>query len=192
MDQIVNNDTWDLVLRHKDNNVKGTKWLFRNKMNEKGEVVRNRARLVCKGYSQQEDIEYEETYAPISKMKVVRMFLAYVEHKKFKVYQMYVKSPFLNGELEEEVYIGQPKGFTLSEDKDIVCKINKDLYGLKQAPRTWYAKLENLGYAKGMGDSNLYLKEFENGFLIIVIFVDDIIFRVYVEASDKFVEEMKN
>ena len=124
------------------------------------------------------------------------MFLAYAANKKFKVYQIDVKSAFLNGELEEEVYIEQPKGFPLTEDKEMVCRLKKTLYGLKQAPRTWYARLDSylakLGFAKGTAYSNLYLKEIENSLLIIVIFVDDIIFGGNDEASDKFAEEMKN
>lgn len=103
LDQIVQNDTWELVPRLKDKNVIGTKWVFRNKMNEHGEVVRNKVRLVCKGYSQQEGIDYEETFSPIARIELVRMFLAYAANKKFKVYQMGVKSTFINGELEEEV-----------------------------------------------------------------------------------------
>ena len=93
--------------------------------------MRNKARLVCKGYSQQEGIDYEETYAPVARMEVVRMFLANVVNKKFKVYQMDVKSTFLNGELEKEVYIEQPKGFPVIEEKDMVCRLKKALDGLK-------------------------------------------------------------
>ena len=147
-------------------------------------------------YSQQEGIDYEETYAPVARMEAVRMFLAYATNKNFKVYHMDVKSAFLNGELEEEVYIEQPKGFPLTEEKDIVCRLKKALYGLKQAPRTWYARLEKylakLGFTKGTIDSNLYLKEIEDGLLIIIIFVDDIIFGGNDEASNKFLEDMKN
>ena len=126
------------------------------KMNEQGELIRNKVRLVCKG------IDYEETYAPIARMEAVRMFLAYVANKNFKVYQMDVKSTFLNWELEQEVYIEQSEGFPLTEEKDMVCKLKKALYGLKHAPRTWYARLSNylpkIGFTKGMINSNLYLK----------------------------------
>ena len=111
-------------------------------MNEKGEVVRNNERLVCKGYSQQEGIDYEETCAPIVRMEVVRMFLAYVANKNFKAYQMDVKSMFLNGELEEEVYIKKLEEFPLTKENDMVCRLKKSLYGLKQAPRTWYVRLD--------------------------------------------------
>src|SRR5271163_1380438 len=109
---------------------------------------------------------------------------------------MAVKSKFLNGELEEEVYIEQPEGCPLIDDKEIVCRLRKALYRLKQAPRTWYARLDKhltkLGYRKGIIDSNLYWKETNDGLMILVIFVDDIIFGGNDEESEKFVEEMKN
>lgn len=171
------NDTWELVPRPKDKNVIGRKWVFRNKMNKQGEVIRNKA---CKGSSQQEGIEYEETYVAITILEVVRMFLAYVANNNFKVYQMDVKLAFLNGELEEEVYIEQLEGFPLIEEKDMVCKLKKALYGLKKAPRTQYARLDKylakIGFAKGIAYNNLYLNEIEDGLLIIIVFVDDIIF----------------
>ncbi len=107
LDQIVKNDTWELVPRPNNKNVIGTKWVLRNKMNDKGKVVRNKARLVEKGYSQQEGIDYEETYTPIARMEAISIFLAYVAKNKFMVYQMDVELAFLNGELEEEVYLSK-------------------------------------------------------------------------------------
>ena len=100
LDQIENNDTWELVPRPKDKNVIGTKWVFRNKLNEDGQVTRNKARLVCKGYAQVEGIDFEERFAPVARMEAIRMFLTYACLRKIKVYQMDVKSTFLNGELE--------------------------------------------------------------------------------------------
>lgn len=97
--------------RPKDKNVISTKWVFRNKLNEAGEVIKNKARLVCKGYSREDGIEYEETFAPVARLEPVRLLLAYVAYKYFKVYQMDVKSAFLNGDIEEEVYTEQPNGF---------------------------------------------------------------------------------
>ena len=100
-------------------------------MNEDGQVIKNKARPVCKGYAQVEGIYFEETFAPVARLEAIRMFLAFASHKKLKVYQMDVKSAFLNGYLEEEVYIEQLDGFQLSDKKDYVCKLKKALYGLK-------------------------------------------------------------
>jgi hypothetical protein len=130
LDQIEKNDSWELVPRPKTKNVIGTKWVFRNKLNEDGQVTRRKARLVCKGYAKIEGIDFEETFSPVACSKNV------------KVYQMNVNSTFLNGELEEGVYIEQPKGFQLSENTDYVCKLKKALYGLKHAPRAWYSRLD--------------------------------------------------
>ena len=111
IEKIEKNKTWTLVPRPADKNVIGTKWVFRNKLDENGEITRNKARLVCKGYAQEEGLDYGETFSPIARMEGVRTLLAYVAFKSFKVYQIDVKSTFLNGILEEEVYIKQPKGF---------------------------------------------------------------------------------
>ena len=100
--------TWSLVPRPYDKNVIGTKWVFRNKLDENGEITRNKAWLICKGYEQEEGIDYGETFSPVARMEGVRTLLAYATYKGFKVYQMDVKSAFLNGILEEEVYIEYP------------------------------------------------------------------------------------
>jgi hypothetical protein len=134
LDQIEKNNTWEMVQRPEGKNIIGSKWIFKNKLNEQGQVIRNKARLVCKGYAQIEGLDFGETFAPIARLEAIRMFLAYACHKRFKVYQMDVKSAFLNGDLSEEVYMEQPEGFKLSDNPDLVCKLKKDLYGLKQAP----------------------------------------------------------
>ena len=131
LDQIEKNDTRELVPRLEDKNIVGTKWVFKNKFNQDGQVIRNKARLVCKGYAQVEDIDFEETYALVDRLEEIRMFLALACHKNFKLYQMDVKYAFLNGKIEEEVYIEQPEGFLLLENRDYVCKLKKALYGLK-------------------------------------------------------------
>lgn len=195
LEQIEKNKTWELDPRPKDKNVIGTKQVFRNKINEQGEVVRNKSRLVFKGYSQKKGIYYEETFSLVARLEVVRLFLAYVVKKNFKVYQMDVKFFFKNGELEEEVYIEQPDGFSLTYEKDMVCRLEKALYGLKQAPRAWYARLDkhltNLEFVKGNADSNFYLRNNEDGFLIFLVFVDDIIFGGNDEASKTFAKDMR-
>ena len=121
--------------RPKNRSVVGTKWVFRNKTDSDGIIVRNKARLVAKGYSQQEGIDYDETFAPVARLEAIRIFLAYAAHKKCTVFQMDVKSAFLNGELEEEVYVEQPPGFVDTKHPDYVYRLDKALYGLKQAPR---------------------------------------------------------
>jgi hypothetical protein len=135
LDQIEKNNTWELVPRPSDKNVIGSKWVFKNKLSEQGQIVRNKARLVCKGYAQIEGQDFDETFAPVERMEVIRIFLAYACQKRFKVYQMDVKSAFLNGNLEEEVYMEQTEGFSLTDKPNYACKLKKALYGLKQAPR---------------------------------------------------------
>ena len=135
------NQVWVLVEHPPDCHPIGTKWVFKNKQGEDGMVVRNKARLVAQGYSQQEGIDYEETFAPVARLEAIRIFLAFAASKGFKLYQMDVKSAFLNGFLEEEVYVKQPPGFESPKFPDRVFKLQKALYGLRQAPRAWYARL---------------------------------------------------
>jgi hypothetical protein len=197
LDQIEKNNTWELVPRLKNKNVISTKWVFRNKMNEDGHVTRNKATLVCKGYAQIEGINFEETYALVARMEAIYLLLAYACSKNVKVYQMDVKSTFLNGELEEEVYIEQPEGFQLSENTDYVCKLKKALYGLKQAPRAWYSRLDKYlqqaGLRKGSADNNLYIKVIQGNILLIEVYVDDIIFGSDDDMlSQKFAKDMQS
>ena len=135
LDKIEKNDTWELVPRPHDKNIIGTKWIFKNNLNENGEVSRNKAILVCKGYSQQEGIDFKGTFAHVDGLGAIRMFLALPSFQKFKVYQMDVKSTFLSGDLEEEVYIEKQEGIILGNDAKLVCILKKALYGLKQALR---------------------------------------------------------
>jgi hypothetical protein len=120
-----------MVQRPEGKNVIGSKWIFKNKLNEQGQVIRNKERLVCKGYAHIEGLDFGETFVLVARLEAIRMFLAYACHKRFKVYQMDVKSAFLNGDLSEEVYIEQPEGFKLSDNPDLVCKMKKYLYGFK-------------------------------------------------------------
>lgn len=193
--QIEKKGTWSLVPKPEHKNVISTKWVFRNKLNEDGIVVRNKARLVCKGYAQEEGEDYGETFARVARLEGVQMLLAYEDFKGFKFYQMDVKSAFLNGILEEEVYIEKPDGFALSEDSDMVCRLHKALYGLKQAPRAWYeclhSHLVKIGFERTSEDSNIYLKSEGDQILICEVFVDDIIFGGDDKMSHAFADEMK-
>ena len=133
--QFVRNDVWDLVPRLKGVNVIGTKWIFKNKSDEHGTIIRNKSRLVTQGYIQVEGINFDETFAPVARLESIRILLAITSHLNFKLYQMDVKSAFLNGMLQEEVYVEQPKGFVDPHRPDDVYKLKRALYGLKQAPR---------------------------------------------------------
>ena len=178
--QFERNKVWKLVPHTNDLKVIGTKWVFRNKLNEHGDVVRNKARLVAKGFTQTEGLDFDESYAPVARLDAIRLFLAFAAHNDFIVYQMDVKSAFLNGELSEEVYVEQPPGFEVPSETKQVYKLEKALYGLKQAPRAWYdtlAKflLEN-GFKKGEVDKTLFTLNNDGRLLLVQIYVDDIIF----------------
>ncbi|KAL8116628.1 hypothetical protein AgCh_022974 [Apium graveolens] len=148
-------DVWELVKPLKNTSVIGTKWIFKNKEDEFGIVTRNKARLVTQGYNQQEGIDFDQTYAPIDRLESIRMLLAYACYKKIKLHQMDVKTAFLIGFMEEEVYVKQPPGFEHEQHPDYVYKLKKALYGLTQAPRAW---------------------QNGNDILIIEMYADDIIF----------------
>jgi hypothetical protein len=151
-----------------------------NKEGENGKVVRNKSRLVAQGYSLKEGIDYEETFAPMAYLEAIRKLLAFSVAKGFKLYQMDVKSAFLNGFLEEEVYVKRPSGFENVEFPHRVYRLRKALYGLKQAPRAWYGRLRGFLFSKGfeMGkvDETLFLLRQGDDILIVQVYVDDIVF----------------
>jgi hypothetical protein len=148
------NQVWTLVDPPRYVNVIGTKWVFKNKQGEDGAVVRNKARLVAQGYSQVEGLDFGETFAPVARLEAIRLLLAFAASKGFRLYHMDVKSAFLNGVIQEEVYVRQPPGFKSPKYPDRVYKFSKALYGLKQAPRASYARLKTFfldnGYAMGV------------------------------------------
>nr|GEV03425.1 retrovirus-related Pol polyprotein from transposon TNT 1-94 [Tanacetum cinerariifolium] len=135
LDQFYRNKVWTLVPLPYGKIAIESKWVFKNKKDKLGTTTKNKARLVAQGYSQEEGIDYNETFAPVARMEAIRIFLAFATYMNFKVNKMDVKSAFLNGKLKEEVYVKQPHGFENSEFPDYVCKLDKAIYGLKQAPR---------------------------------------------------------
>ncbi|GJU33187.1 retrovirus-related pol polyprotein from transposon TNT 1-94, partial [Tanacetum coccineum] len=158
----------------------GSKWVFRNKRDETGIVIKNKARLVAQVYNQQEGIDYDETFAPVARLKAIRIFLAFATYMNFIVYQMDVKSAFLNGKLKEEVYVKQHSGFESNEFPNHVCKLDKALYGLKQAPREWYETLliflTEHKFVRGKIDNTLFVYKTQTDVILVQIYVDDIIF----------------
>ena len=181
LNQFGRNKVWELVPRPKNKSVIGAKWVFRNKLDETGTMIRNKAILVAEGYSQEEEIDFiDETFARVTRLEAIRMFLAFAAHSKFKVYQMDVKSAFLNGKLEEEVYVEQPPGFVDPKFPDHVYKLDKALYGMKQAPGAWYETLSNFllenHFTRGTIDKTLFYRKVKDDLLLVQIYVDDIIF----------------
>ncbi|GJS69018.1 retrovirus-related pol polyprotein from transposon TNT 1-94 [Tanacetum coccineum] len=180
LNQFHYNDAWELVPQSKNMTIIGTKWVFRNKLDKNGIVSRNKARLVAQGYNQQEGIDYDETYAPVTRLESIRILLAYAFTLDFKLFQMDVKSAFLNSFINKEVYVAQPSGFIDFEKLDHVYKLKKALYGLKQAPKAWYNRLKAFlikhEYKMGMVDNTLFTKKKSSNLIIVQIYVDDIIF----------------
>nr|GEX53189.1 putative ribonuclease H-like domain-containing protein [Tanacetum cinerariifolium] len=171
---------WILVHLPHGKRAIGTKWVYRNKKDERGIVVRNKARLVAQGHTQEEGIDYEEVFAPVARIEAIRLFLAYASFMGFMVYQMDLKSEFLYGTIEEEVYVCQPSRFEDPDHLDKVYKVVKALYVLHQAPRAWYETLatyllEN-GFHRGQIDQTLFIKKQKRDILLVQIYVDDIIF----------------
>ncbi|GJY12947.1 putative ribonuclease H-like domain-containing protein [Tanacetum coccineum] len=171
---------WRLVDLPKGKHAIGTKWVYRNKKDERGIVVRNKARLVAQGYTQEEGIDYDEVFAPVARIEAIRLFLAYASFMGFIVYQMDVKSAFLYGTIEEEVYVCQPPGFEDPQFPNKVYKVDKALYGLHQAPRAWYETLSTYlienGFRRGIIDKTLFIKKDKGDILLVQVYVDDIIF----------------
>ena len=139
--QFTRNEVWDLVPIPKDGNVIGAKWIFKNKIDEKGKITRNKASLVAQGYAQVEGIDFDETFVLVAFLELIRLLMALACTFNFKLFQMDVKRAFLNDYLNEEVYFSQPKGFEDLFRPNYVFKLKKALYGLKQAPRAWCERL---------------------------------------------------
>ncbi|GJX35978.1 putative ribonuclease H-like domain-containing protein [Tanacetum coccineum] len=180
MQQFINQQVWKLVPLPDGKHAIGTKWILKNKRDARGIVVRNKARLVAQGHRQEEGIDYDEVFAPVARIEAIRLFLAFASYMGFLVYQLDVKSAFLYGEIEEEVYVTQPKGFEDPYFPKHVYRVVKALYGLHQAPRAWYARLSAFllqhNYRRGTIDKTLFIKKDSRDILLVQVYVDDIIF----------------
>jgi hypothetical protein len=174
------NQVWTLVEPPRDVNVIGTKWILKNKHGEDGEIVRTKACLVAQGYSQVEGLDFGETFAPVGRLEAIRILLAFATSNGFKLYQIDVKSDFLNSVIQEEVYVRQPPSFKNLKYPDRVYKLSKVLYGLKQAPQAWYARLMTFllehGYVMESVDKTLFTFNHGTDVLLVQIYVDDIMF----------------
>ncbi|KAJ4807357.1 polyprotein [Rhynchospora pubera] len=190
---IERNETWNLVSLPEGKNAIGVKWLYKTKLGPDGEIVKYKARLVVKGYTQKHGVDFDETFAPVARFETIRVFLALAAFSKLRVYQFDVKSAFLNGELKEDVFVEQPKGFEVQGKEKLVYKLNKALYGLKQAPRAWYSKIDGYfmksGFVRSNSEPSLYVKKNMKGeSLFVCLYVDDMI---YMGSNQRMVEEFK-
>jgi hypothetical protein len=164
----------------KHKNPIGCKWIYKLKFKSDGSIDKYKVRLVAKGYSQTQGIDYDETFAPIGKLNTMILLIALATKYHWKLHKLDVKSLFLNGELKEEVYLTQPEGFVEQGKEQLVCKLRKALYGLKQAPRSWYEKIDSLchqqGFMRRKSDPNMYTKFDEQGYIVLIfLYVDDLI-----------------
>nr|GEU41450.1 retrovirus-related Pol polyprotein from transposon TNT 1-94 [Tanacetum cinerariifolium] len=173
-------DVWVLVPAPDNISPLTLKWLFKNKHDEEQTIIRNKSCLVVRGYCQEEGIDFEESFALVARMEAIRIFLAYVAHISFSVFQMDVKTTFLHGSLKKYVYVCQPEGFIDVDHPSHVYKLNKALYGLKQASRAWHDELSTFllhnHFFKGTIDLTLFIRRFHDDILVVQVYVDDIIF----------------
>ena len=173
------NGVWKLVTLPQGCKPIGCKWVYKTKRNSKGQIDRYKARLVAKGFTQKEGIDYNETFSPVSTKDSLRIIMALVAHFDLHLHQMDVKTAFLNGDLEEEIYMTQPEGFIQESEKNLVCKLSKSIYGLKQASRQWYLKFNKVikayGFIENALDECIYMKTSGRHFIILVLYVDDIL-----------------
>ena len=176
---ILSNQTWELADLPLGNNPLGSKWIFKRKMKPDGTIDKYKARLVVKGYRQKEGLDYFDTYSPVTRITSIRMLIALAAVHDLKIHQMDVKTAFLNGELEEEIYMEQPEGFIVPGKEKKMCKLVKSLYGLKQAPKQWHAKFDQIMLANGFKinecDKCVYIKNVMNHEVIVCLYVDDML-----------------
>jgi hypothetical protein len=179
MDSIVSNNTWILVDLPSGSKPIGCKWMFRRKYNTDGSLQTFKARLVAKGFRQKKGIDYFDTYAPVARITSIRVLLALASIFNLYVHQMDVKTAFLNGDLDEEVYMEQPEDFIMHGHEQKVCKLVKSLYGLKQAPKQWHKKFDYVilshGFEHNNADKCIYSKFNDCYGVIICLYVDDML-----------------
>lgn len=190
MESLRANNTWTLEECPRTSRAIPVKWVFKKKLDSNGSVERYKARLVVKGFHQREGIDFEEVFAPVSKYSTMRALLGVVASRDLALHQLDIKTAFLNGELEEEVYVEQPPGYV--EDSR-ACHLHKALYGLRQAPRAWHmtlkAVLEKLGFRASDADGGLYVSKDPEHPSYLLIYVDDILIAAPTEADVEKIKE---
>jgi hypothetical protein len=188
---IMKNEVWEIVPRPKNKDVVSSRWLFKTKHVADGSIKKYKERFVAHGFSQKEGIDYEETFTPMARYTSIRTIIALTAKLKWKLHQMDVKIGFLNGVIEEEVYIDQPQGFEVEYRKSHVYRLNKSLYGLKKDPRAWYGHIDSfltsLGFTKSKANPTLYFKIMNNEPVILLLYVDDL----FLTGEENLITECK-
>ena len=173
------NGTWELTTLPKGRKAVGCKWVFKTKRDAAGEIVRHKARLVARGFLQVQGVDFNETFAPVAKFTTIRCIVALGAALDLEMHQMDVKTAFLNGDLEEDIYMEQLNGFVQRGHEHLVCKLKKSLYGLKQASRAWYQKIDatllDLGFERSVADHSLYFAQTGPCVMLVLVYVDDLI-----------------
>ena len=186
-DSLIENETWRLVELPPDRQAITCKWVFKAKYGSQGNIERYKARVVARGFQQKQGIDYDETYAPVVKYPALRALLSYAVSENMLIHQMDVVTAFLNGKLDEEIYMVQPEGFIKPGSENLVCKLNKSLYGLKQAPRLWNALLDEFlkqnDFCQSHADQCIYVQGKSDDLTIIAVYVDDMVIASKTEAK---------
>jgi hypothetical protein len=196
LSSIKENETWSLVELPRGHKAIGLKWVFKLKHDEQGRVVKHKARLIAKGYVQQQGVDFNEVFALVAQLESVRVILAVAAHYGWTVHHMDVKSAFLNRDLVEEVYVQQPLGFMVDGQEGKALRLHKALYGPRQAPRAWNSKLDTvlseISFLRCKSKHGLYTREMKKIRLVVRVYVDDlIIMGESVRETEVFKEEMK-
>ncbi|CAJ2647569.1 unnamed protein product [Trifolium pratense] len=194
LDSIESNHTWELVDLPYRKRAIDVKWVYKLKVNSKGEITRHKARLVAKGFLQREGIDYGEVFAPVTRMETIRLVTAIANINDWPMYQMDVKSAFLNGPIDEEVYVAQPPGFKVKNQESKVYRLKKALYGLKQAPRAWNKRMDKflieIGFEKCVTEHGVYVKKSDTkGIIVMCLYVDDLLIT---GSNDSYIGEFKS
>ena len=178
MDSLMSNQTWELAELPPDKKPLHNKWVYRIKEEHDGNK-RYKERLVVKGFQQKEGVDYNEIFSLVMKLTTIRLVLKIVAVENLHLEQLDVQTAFLHGDLEEDLYMRQPEGFIKQDKKNLVCRLKKSLYGLKQAPRQWYKKFDSFmsshGFTRSQADHCCYFKKFDNKFIILLLYVDDML-----------------
>ena len=192
IESIMQNHTWELVDLPPGSKPLGYKWIFKRKIKADGSIDKYKARLVIKGYKQKEGQDYFDTYSPVTRITSIRMLIAMAALYNLEIHQMDVKTAFLNGDLNEEIYMEQPEGFVVPGQENKVCKLVKSLYGLKQAPKQWHEKFDKMMMSNGFKineyDKCVYVKARPEGYVIVCLYVDDMLI---IGSNDNIIKATK-